>query len=260
MSEETTPSTHPKSSRYYIIIFLSVLLIVASFLIGSLYTRVQVLEKSGRAVAGAQAGTGGDNAGSGTKAAQLPAPQAAAKKPEITDRDYFRGDKNAKVTLVEYSDFECPFCERFHPTMQQVMKNYGGNVKWVYRHFPLSFHVNAQKEAEAAECAGKLGGNDAFWKYTDAIFERTTSNGTGFALDKLVPLAKEVGLNESQFKTCLDSGEFAQKVKDQIARGSEEGVSGTPGNIVIKANGETELVSGAYPYEQLKPILDAALK
>ena len=216
------------------------------------------MEKGGTAVAGVQADTKG-NIDAGAAAAQ-PLPQQAAKKPEVTNEDYFKGNNNAKVILVEYSDFECPFCKRFHPTMQQVMKEYGNKVKWVYRHFPLSFHANAQKEAEASECAGKLGGNDAFWKYTDKIFERTTSNGTGFALDKLVPLAKELKLNESQFKTCLDSGEFAQKVKDQMARGSEEGVSGTPGTIVIKANGETELVSGAYPYEQLKPIIDAALK
>ena len=144
--------------------------------------------------------------------------------------------------------------------MQKVMTDYGDKVKWVYRHYPLSFHANAQKEAEAVECAGKLGGNDAFWKYTDAIFERTTSNGTGFALDKLVPLAKELGLNESSFQQCLDSGEMAQKVKDQMAKGSEEGVTGTPGTIIIDAKGNTQLVPGALPFEQVKLMIDKALK
>ena len=237
---------------------LVLILIVASFAIGSLYTKVKYLEK-GAAVAGTTT-TGTKQAAGAPAAAGAPQPQAAAKKPEITNADWYRGNKNAKVVMVEYSDLECPFCKSFHPTMQQVMKDYGDKVKWVYRHYPLSFHANAQKEAEASECAGKIGGNEAFWKYTDAIFERTTSNGTGFALDKLVPLAKELGLNESSFKQCLDSGEMAQKVKDQMAKGTAEGVTGTPGTIIIDAKGDTQLVPGALPFEQVKPMIDKALQ
>src|SRR3989344_882390 len=239
-------------------VVLIVVLIIASFAIGSLYTKVQYLEK-GAAVAGTTT-TGTNQAAGAPAAAGAPQPQVAAKKPEVTNADWYRGNKNAKVVMVEYSDLECPFCIKFHPTMQQVMKEYGDKVKWVYRHYPLSFHANAQKEAEAAECAGKLAGNDGFWKYTDAIFERTTSNGTGFALDKLVPLAKELGLNEASFKQCLDSGEMAQKVKDQMAKGSEEGVTGTPGTIIIDAKGNTQLVPGALPFEQVKPMIEKALQ
>ncbi len=240
---------------------LVILLIVSSFFIGSLYTKVQYLEKGG-AVAGTtnQQVADGGNQPVNPPAGGQPQPQQATKKPEVTDKDYYRGNKNAKVVLVEYSDLECPFCKSFHPTMQQVIKEYGDRVKWIYRHFPLSFHANAQKEAEAAECAGKLGGNDAFWKYIDAIFERTTSNGTGFALDKLVPLAKELGLSEASFKQCLDSDEMANKVKDQMAQGTEEGVTGTPGTIVIDAKGETKLIPGALPYDQVKTYIDTALK
>lgn len=226
-------------------------LVIAGFVVGSLWTKVQYLEKSGTAL-GAKQAAAGNNA--------PPAPQAAVKKPDVTDKDYYRGGKNAKVVLVEYSDYECPFCKSFHPTMQQVMKEYGDKIKWVYRHFPLSFHANAQKEAEAAECAGKLGGNEAFWNYTDALFEQTTSNGTGFALDKLVPLATEQGLNESEFKQCLDSGEMAQKVKDQMTKGGDEGVTGTPGTIIIDAKGNTQLVPGALPFDQVKPMIEKAFK
>lgn len=229
-------------------------LVIASFVIGSLWTKVQYLEKGGAAAGTQPAGN------AAAAAAQPDAPQKAAKKPEITSDDHVRGNKNANIALVNYSDLECPFCARFHPTMLQVMKEYEGKVKWIYRHFPLSFHANAQKEAEATECAAKIGGNEAFWSYTDKIYERTTSNGTGFALDKLVPLAKEIGLNESQFKKCLDSGEFAQKVKDQMAKGTEEGVSGTPGTIIIDSKGDTQFINGALPYDQIKPMIDAALK
>lgn len=227
-------------------------LVIGAFVIGSLWTKVQYLEKGGVA--------GTANNAPAAAAPQPQAPQAAAQKPEVTNADWYRGGKNAKVVMVEYSDLECPFCKSFHPTMLQVMKDYGDKVKWVYRHYPLSFHANAQKEAEASECAGKIGRNEAFWKYTDAIFERTTSNGTGFALDKLTPLAKELGLNESSFKQCLDSGEMAQKVKDQMAKGTAEGVTGTPGTIIIDAKGDTQLVPGALPFEQIKPMIDKALQ
>ena len=245
----------PTGSKFSSI--LVVVLIVASFAIGSLWTKVQILEKGGTAVAGTQAGTGGGN---NAPAAAPQAPQAAAKKPELSDKDYFRGGKSAKVVMVEYSDYECPFCQRFHPTMQQVMKEYGDKVKWVYRHYPLSFHANAQKAAEAAECVGKLAGNDAFWKFTDLYFERTTTGGTGFALDKLADLGSEAGANKSAVQSCLDSNEMAQKVKDQMAAGTAEGVTGTPGTIIIDAKGNTQLVPGALPFEQVKPMIETALK
>ncbi len=179
--------------------------------------------------------------------------------PEVTDADHIRGDKNAPVTFVEYSDFECPFCKKFAPTVDQILEEYDGDVRVVYRHYPLSFHANAQKEAEASECANELGGNDAFWQYHDAIFERGEAGGTGFALTDLVPLAEELGLNGTKFKECLDSGKYAQHVKDDTAGGAAAGVTGTPGSFIIDTNGDAELVSGALPFAQIKTLLDAAL-
>lgn len=179
--------------------------------------------------------------------------------PEVTEDDHIRGDKNAKVTFIEYSDFECPFCKRFAPTMEQLVDEYGDKVRLVFRHYPLSFHANAQKEAEATECANELGGNDAFWQYHDAIFDRTTSNGTGFALDELVPLAEELGLNGKKFQDCLDSDKYADHVKEDMAGGAAAGVTGTPGSFVIDANGDAQLVSGALPFSSIKSLLDEAL-
>lgn len=175
--------------------------------------------------------------------------------------DYIRGKSDAKLTLVEYSDYECPFCKNFHPTMLQVMTEYGDQVRWVYRHFPLSFHANAPKEAEAALCVGKLGGADKFWDFTDKIFERTTSNGTGFALANLGPLAKEVGVNQAQFQSCLDGGEMADRVTAETADGTTGGVSGTPTTLLVNtATGKTITgIPGAYPYAQVKTYIDNAL-
>lgn len=185
-----------------------------------------------------------------------PSAPAPAPVPPVTDSDHIRGAKGAKVTIVEYSDFECPFCKRFHPTVLQALKDYPGKVRLVYRQFPLdSLHPNARPEAEASECVAKISGNDTFWKFADAIFERTTSNGHGFALDKLVPLAKEFGVNEQKMKTCIDTKETAQAVNDQYQGGVAAGVQGTPGSFV---NG-IEL-GGAVPYEQLKQLIDQQLK
>ena len=185
---------------------------------------------------------------------QPPAPLAKADI-KLKSNEYIRGNKNAPVTVVMYSDLECPFCKRFHPTVQKVMQDYAGKVKMVFRHFPLSFHQNAQKEAEASECIGKLGGADKFWSFIDKVFERTTAGGTGIALDALPALAKEVGVSESKFKTCLDSGEMTAKVQADLQEGSGFGVGGTPTSFV---NGTP--VEGAVPYESIKAAIDEALK
>lgn len=180
--------------------------------------------------------------------------------PTVTNKDHIRGNINAKVILVEYSDLECPFCKKFDPTMKQILKEYGDKVAWVYRHYPLPFHENAQKEAEASECAAELGGNITFWNYIDAILDRTTSNGKGFALEKLVPLAQELGLDEKKFKTCLDNGTYEEKIKKEIDTAAKGGVNGTPATIIISSTGKRDVISGALPYDEIKTQLDKLLK
>lgn len=169
----------------------------------------------------------------------------------VTNNDYIRGDKNAKLTMIEYSDLECPYCKKFHPTLKdQAMKDYDGKIRWVYRQFPLSFHANAQKESEAALCVGQLGGGDKYWSFIDKIFERTNANGTGFALEALGPLAKEVGVNQTKFQKCLDGGEMKQQVADELADGGQGGASGTPTTFLVGPDGKAlRMIPGAYPYE-----------
>lgn len=177
----------------------------------------------------------------------------------VSKDDHIVGSANADVVLVEYSDMECPFCKRFHPTMLQLMEDYKGKVAWVYRHFPLSFHANAQKEAEASECVADLGGNDKFWKFTDAIYERTTSNGTGFALADLKPLAEEVGVDGTKFQDCLDSGKYTAKVNQDLAEGQQAGVTGTPGTVVVVKGEAKSIIPGALPIDSIKTIIDGVL-
>lgn len=229
---------------------LIVLLVVCAFLLGSLWTKVQILERGGIST----------QPTSVPQAAQPPT-QEAKDVPKVTQDDHVRGQRNARIALIEYSDLECPYCKSVHPTIKQVLDAYNGQVMWVYRHYPLSFHANAQKEAEAAECANELGGNDSFWKYVDTLYERTTSNGTGFALEKLVPLAIELRLSEAKFKDCLDSGKYADHVKTDMDGGSKAGVTGTPGNILLDTKtGKTRLIPGAVPYETIKDAIDEMLR
>lgn len=236
-----------------------ILLVVCSFLLGTLWTKVQILERGGSAAFNPSVESQ-PSAVAGARGSVPPTPEAK-DVPKVTKDDHVRGDRNANIALIEYSDMECPFCKRFHPTAGQVLDTYKGSVMWVYRHYPLAFHANAQKQAEASECANELGGNDAFWKYLDAIYDRTTSNGTGFALDKLVPLAAELGLNQGKFQTCLDSGRYAAHVKDDMNGGSKAGVTGTPGNILLDTKtGKTVLIPGAVPFETMKSAIDEMLK
>lgn len=203
----------------------------------------------------------------GTAVAPTPSPSnsgTGAPSGPITLRDvandeHIRGDKNAPVTLVEYSDTECPFCKRFHPTMQQVVENYKGKVRWVYRHFPLtSLHPKASKEAEATECAAELGGNDKFWAYLDRIYEITPSNN-GLEESQLPKIAEDVGLNRQKFEDCLSSGKYAKKVQSDAQDAQNAGGAGTPYSVVIGLDGTKTPISGAQPYEAVKAAIDAAL-
>jgi protein-disulfide isomerase len=198
---------------------------------------------------------GGDNVAKGntnvnTDPAPIPSqPTPTSQVAPVSSNDYIRGNKDAKVTIIEYSDFECPFCSRFKETIDQVLEAYPNDVRLVYRHFPLSFHQNAQKAAEAAECAGEQG---KFYEMHDEIFKAAKSKT--LSEEKFKSLAVSLGLNASQFNSCLDDGKYASKIRNQMASGSAAGVTGTPGTFI---NGE--LVKGAVPFSQIKAIIDKNL-
>lgn len=180
--------------------------------------------------------------------------RAEQVRPVSADRDHIYGNPDAEVSLIEYSDFECPYCKRFHPTTKELVDNSDGKVNLVYRHFPLSFHdPGATREAEASECAAELGGNKGFWAYSDAIYKRTTSNGNGFPASQLVPLAGELGMDKAKFKDCLDSGRQSDRVKEDLAEGVRIGINGTPGNIILNnKTGKALARPGVQPIDALE--------
>lgn len=193
----------------------------------------------------------------------------------VNMNDHILGSPGAKIKIVEYSDPSCPYCKVFHNTMRRIMTDYGktGQVAWVYRHFPIdkpgtrpdgtALHPNAGHEAQALECASALGGSDKFWLYTNRLYEVTPSvtkdTPSGLDQKELYNIAKFAGLDENDFKTCLDSGRYKDKVDAQYNEGAEAGISGTPSSFMIIGNGRQIPIEGAQPYESLKQSIDAIL-
>lgn len=182
----------------------------------------------------------------------------------VSDADHIKGPRDAAVTIVEYSDFECPFCKRFHDTMNQVMKRYGdsGDVAWVYRQFPLdSLHpTKARAVAIASECAGEQGGNASFWQFTDRYFELTQSNNRT-DIEAVIPqIVGEIGLDKVAFQTCFESGKYDEHIEDDIQNAVATGGRGTPWSVVIAPNGKTFPLNGAQPLETVVQLIELAKK
>jgi len=179
----------------------------------------------------------------------------------ITGKDHVLGNPDAPIKIVEYSDFECPFCKVFHTTMQQVMDEYGknGKVAWVYRHFPLdSIHSNARPEAVASECAAELGGNAAFWEFADRFFAQTPSNNRT-DLSMLPQIAKTIEIDTVEFQTCLTSDRHDAKIQSDLENGVATGGRGTPWSVVITPSGQKFSINGAQPYDVVKQLIELGL-
>ena len=178
----------------------------------------------------------------------------------VTEKDHIIGDRNAELVIIEYSDTECPFCKTFHKTMKEVVQNYDGKVAWVYRHFPIAqLHSKASKEAEATECAAELGGNQAFWKYLDKIFETTNSNNS-LDPNELPKIATAIGLDGNAFNACLSSSRYAELVKKSVVEAIKAGALGTPYSVIVTRDGQKILINGAEPLTMVKTKIDGLLK
>lgn len=178
----------------------------------------------------------------------------------VSETDHIRGNPNAPIVIVEYSDFDCPFCKNFHETMNLVMDNYGtnGDVAWVYRHFPLEqLHPSAPHIAAASECAAKLGGNDAFWEFADLVFgERGTNEPTN--ITRLPEFADAAGVDKDAFTACLDSEETKAIVEADFNDAINAGARGTPHSIIM-VGGQQGVINGAQPYEVVSQIIENLL-
>jgi protein-disulfide isomerase len=211
---------------------------------------------------------GGNNVKTAEKVAPAPTQEqvsdTTSKVRPVAATDHIKGNPDAPIKIVAYSDFECPFCQRFHNTMNELMKKYvdSGEVAWVFRQFPLEqLHpVKAQAVAVASECANELAGNDGFWKFTDRYFELTLTNNRTDT-DVVIPqIAKEMGLNTTEFFACTKSGKYNEHIQADIANATETGGRGTPWSILIAPNGKTFPINGAQPLASIEQLINLAKK
>jgi protein-disulfide isomerase len=158
-----------------------------------------------------------------------------------------KGPSKAKVVVVEFSDFQCPFCQRAEPTVQQVLKTYGDRIRFVYRHYPLPNHPNARPAAEAAACAEQQG---QFWPYHEVLF----ANSSRLSNDDLKAHAQSAGLDVSAFTACFDNHRAKARVDKDVADANDAGVTGTPAFFI---NGRP--LEGAQPFEAFKQIIEEEL-
>ena len=175
----------------------------------------------------------------------------------VDETDYVRGNPNAPIMVIEYSDYDCPFCKSFHDTMNRVMEEHGvtGKVGWVYRQFPLAqLHPNAPRISEAAYCVGELGDDAAFWEFSDLIFsDRETNEPTN--MSRLPEFAEAAGVSRAAFSSCLESGKYTNAVAVSIQEGVAAGAQGTPYSIVVVGD-QQAVINGAQPYAVVKQIVD----
>lgn len=188
---------------------------------------------------------------------------APTQEPEVVvslNDDPVKGNSDAPVTIIEFSDYQCPFCGRFFKTtLPEIEREYikSGKVKYVFRDFPLEFHKQAPKASEAANCAGDQG---KYWEMHDKLFE----NQSDLKLEKLKQYATEIGIDSKSFDTCLDSGKYAGEIEKDLEDGKRAGVSGTPSFFIGKSQKDkTEIVGkrvvGARPYQAFKQVIDQLL-
>jgi protein-disulfide isomerase len=173
--------------------------------------------------------------------------EPAKPRKQVEAKGPSRGPENAKVTIVEFSDFQCPFCSKAHDTVEEVMQAYAGKVRLVFRQFPLEFHKMAPKAAEASLCANEQG---KFWEYHDTLFK----NQQKLEVPDLKAHATATGLDLAKFTACLDDNKFAKTVQEDMAAAKKVGVTGTPAFFI---NGVS--LSGAQPLDEFKKVIDQEL-
>lgn len=188
----------------------------------------------------------------------------------ITKKDHIRGNPNAPIMIVEYSDYDCPYCLAFHQTMTNVMAEYGvdGKVAWVYRQQPIAgLHPNAPKIAQASECVAELGGNDAFWSFTDALNasreiqffpDGRLKSAEPTDITRLSEFAIAGGVDKTEFETCLNSDKHKDAIVKAMEAAQKAGAQGTPFSYFIVGNQQGP-INGYVPYSTMKQMIDTAL-
>lgn len=185
--------------------------------------------------------------------AEAGAPTANAQVRPPSAGDHIRGSADAPIVLIEYSDFQCPYCSVIHPTLKKIVDESNGQVAWVYRQLPLtSIHPEAQPAAEASECVAEQLGDAGFWQFADTLFANQAKLGSAYYAE----VAKSVGADPAKFTACMAAGTHREKIATDTIEAQSNGGSGTPFTVVLNTkNGKAAPVSGALPYAQIMSVI-----
>lgn len=187
------------------------------------------------------------------QAAAQQAPTTATHVPPPSASDHIIGSPNAPLVLIEYSDFQCPFCAMLDPTLKRIVAENNGQIAWVYRFLPLtSIHPEAQPSAIASECVAEQLGNDGFWKFADAMFSNQAKMGSTYYEE----VAKTLGADMTKFKSCVASEKYLSKINADAKDAMDNGGQGTPFTIFYDAKGQVG-IAGALPYETFTSVIKA---
>ncbi len=172
----------------------------------------------------------------------------------VSEKDHVFGSRDADVFLIEYSDYKCGYCARFHNTIKKVLDEYGDKIAWVYRHTP--YQHGGKEAAVSAECVAEFAGEDAFWSLSEDIFENSRSVNSEWLKDKAIKL----GVNEGDYEQCIRSGKYDELITKQTMNAQALGGGGTPYNVLLTKEGGIIKFSGAQPFDNVKIFIDRALR
>ncbi len=183
-------------------------------------------------------------------------PVATVNVPPPSTSDFIQGSISAPIVLVEYSDFQCPFCSMIYPTLKKITSESNGSIAWVMREYPLyQIHPEAMPAANAAECIADQLGNDGFWKFADTIFNDQSKLGTSYYQQ----VAQMLGANVAAFNSCVSAQKFSTKINADINDAQANGGNGTPYTVVINTKtGKQYPISGALPYARIMAVINTA--
>jgi len=172
----------------------------------------------------------------------------------VTKDDHIYGSRNADVFFIEYSDYRCGFCGRFHSTILELLDTYEGRLAWVYRHTP--YQPGGLEAAVASECITELAGEDAFWEYTD----RAMNNQASLSPEWHLATARDLGVAEDDFNECIASGRYNELIAHHVRNAQELGSQGTPYTVLLTQQGDTIKFSGALPIDRVKLLVERAMR
>lgn len=224
----------------YVIVVLAVFIFGFSF--GSMW-KSQQLSKQGSA----------KNPDSPAETVNIPTKETPEKVKPVSANDHIFGAKQPKVTIIEFSDFGCPYSGRVHPTLKQLVAAYPNQVAWVYRHFLLGgVDSLTGKAAQMSECIATNNGNEKFWQFINKIYEKAEANDRVADETGFYTIARSIGINETELKNCIESGQAFSTIEDQIQGARTVGIGGTPALVIISSDNQFEFVAGAVPFEKLE--------